>query len=96
MKKNVLHETLDSSCEPLQFVEFWGDDHNTIDEDDFTEDVIYSEDEDIDATEDNKDSNQVYSDEQGFKYFINTVTDKTKYIYFEISTPNLKFFFSLG
>lgn len=81
LKKNVSHETLDITCEPLQFVEFWGDEHNSIDEDDFTEDAIYSEGEDIKETEKNTNSNQVYSDEQGFKYFINRVKDKTRYIY---------------
>lgn len=66
-KRHSTHETLET-CEPLQFVEFWGNDEdNPIVEDDFTEDNInYSEDE----NEKFKDSDNVYSDEQGFKYSV--------------------------
>lgn len=82
LKKNISHEMLDTTCEPLQFIEFWGDGVNSIDEDEFTEDAIYSEDDDINEIEKNKNSNQVYSDEQGFKYFINRIKDKIRYIYY--------------
>lgn len=67
-------------CEPLQFVEFWGDnEHNSITEDDYTQDIIYSEDEDFE--EKYKDSDYVYSDEHGYKYSIVSVQDKTRYIF---------------
>lgn len=77
LKKHLTHETIETMCEPLQFVEFWGDDRNPITQDDCTEDIIYSEDEDL--KEKIKDSDQVYSDEQGYKYSIVSVQNKTRY-----------------
>lgn len=61
----------------MQF-EFWGDDeHNPIIEDDFNEDIIYSEDDEL--NEKCKDSDNIYSDEQGFKYSLVSIKDKTRY-----------------
>lgn len=75
LKKHPTQEALETMCEPLQFVEFWGDDeHNPI-----TEDVIYSEDEDF--NEKYKNSDHVYSDEHGYKYSVVSVQDKTRYIF---------------
>lgn len=77
-KKHSTHETLVTTCEPLHFIEFWNDDEQNLNvEDDFTEDVNYSEDED----ENCKDSNNVYSDEQGYKFSVVDVKDKTKYAF---------------
>lgn len=76
LKKHLTHETIETMCEPLQFVEFWGD-RNPITQDDCTEDIIYSEDEDL--KEKIKDSDQVYSDEQGYKYSIVSVQNNTRY-----------------
>lgn len=61
----------------MQFVEFWGDDENNpIVEDNFTEDsVIYSEDE----NEKYKDSDNIYSDEQGYKYSVVDTKSKNRY-----------------
>lgn len=72
---------MEYSCEPLQFVEFWDDEHITSikeedNEDNFTEDIIYSEDEDFNNEDD---PHSVYSDEQGFKYSVVSVKDKTRY-----------------
>lgn len=75
LKKYSAHEALATTCEPLQFVNFWGnDEQNPNVEDYFTEDNIYTEDED----EKDKDSNDIYSDEQGFKYTVIGVKNKTK------------------
>ncbi|XP_025192512.1 uncharacterized protein LOC112592611 [Melanaphis sacchari] len=83
LKKNTTHEMLETICEPLQYVEFWDDDHISIDDDhnaiddDFTEDV-YSEDEDF--SEKPKDSDDIYSDEQGFKFTIVSIKNETRYL----------------
>lgn len=71
IKKNSPHETLDKSSEPLQFVEFWGDEQNPIIEDDYVEETNYSDD------EESANSN-IYSDEQGFKYTVVDVKNKTR------------------
>lgn len=61
----------------MQF-EFWGDDeHNPVIEDDFNEDIIYSEDDEL--NEKCTDSDNIYSDEQGFKYSLVCIKDKTRY-----------------
>lgn len=74
LKKPITNETLESPCEPLQqFVELWGDhEQNSTGEDDFTEDIVYSEDEE-------KYKNDIYSDEQEYKYSIVDVKNKTRY-----------------
>lgn len=93
-KKNVSHDTLDIVNEPLQFVEFWGDEHNPIDEDEFTEGIIFSEDGDIDETEENRYSDQVYSDDQTHSSILSTVQNikqGTHLLLFYISSLNYKF-----
>lgn len=60
-------------CEPLQYVEFWDYEDNPIADDDISEDV-YSDDED----ENSKDSNDIYSDEKGFKYSIVSIKNETR------------------
>jgi len=76
LKKSSAQETVETDCEPLQFVEFFGDhENNSIIEDDFTEDIIYSEDED-DGKYQNSD---VYSDEKGYKYSVIDIQNKTRY-----------------
>jgi hypothetical protein len=75
LKKNTTHEMLETICEPLQYVEFWDDDHNSIDDDDFTED-IYSDDDNF--SEKSKDSDDIYSDENGFKFSLVSVKDETR------------------
>ncbi|XP_025411959.1 uncharacterized protein LOC112684582 isoform X4 [Sipha flava] len=83
LKKQSAHENMEYSCEPLQFVEFWDDNHYSSvkdevdDEDDFTEDIIYSEDEDFNEKDD---PHSVYSDEQGFKYSVVNVKNKTRFL----------------
>lgn len=77
VKKNLTQETSETMCEPLQFVEFWGDDeHNPIVGNNFTEDINYSEEEVF--NEKYKDPVDVYSDELGYKYLVVKVVDKTR------------------
>ncbi|XP_022179344.1 uncharacterized protein LOC111039966 isoform X2 [Myzus persicae] len=83
LKKNSTHEMLETSCEPLKYIEFWDKQNNPIDDDDdddddddFNED-IYSDDDDF--SEKSKDS-YIYSDEQGFKFTIVSVKDETRYL----------------
>ncbi|CAH1737385.1 unnamed protein product [Aphis gossypii] len=73
LKKSTTHETLETICEPLHYVEFWDDDPNSID---LTEDVL-SDDEDF--SEKSKDFN-IYSDEQGFKFSLVNVKDEARYL----------------
>lgn len=73
MKKYSANEA--TVCEPLQFVELWDNDEENPNVDDyFTDDNIYSEDENKDNISDN-----VYLDEQGYKYAVIGVKNKTKY-----------------
>lgn len=73
LKKNLPPETLEKSSEPLQLLEFWGDDQNPIVKDEYAEDTSYSEDEETT-------NSNIYSNEQGFKYTVVDVKNKTRYI----------------
>jgi len=70
---------LETTCEPLQYVEFWDDEHNSVNNDDFTEDV-YSDDEEL--NEKSQDCNDIYSDEKGFKFTIVRVKNETRYLFY--------------
>lgn len=72
LKKNSSHEIEEKCSQPLQFVEFLGDEENPIIEDDFVGEANYSENEGCD------DSN-IYSDEQGFKYTVVDIQNETRY-----------------
>jgi len=72
LKKNTTHEMSETVCEPLHYVEFWNDDHNSID---LTEDV-FSDDEDF--NEKLKDFNDIYSDEQGFKFSLVSIKNEAR------------------
>lgn len=79
MKKNSAHGSLETTSEPLQFVQFWGDDEqNPVVEDDFTEDIIYSDEEEY--NEKYKASGDIYSDERGYKYSLVNVNKNTRYV----------------
>lgn len=75
LKKHLTLEAIANESEPLQFVEFWGDhENNSIVEDDATEDIICSEDEDDGMYQ----CADIYSDEQGYKYSIISIQNKTR------------------
>lgn len=58
-------------------MEFWGnEEHNPIVEDDFKEDTVYSEDEDFNGKY--KDSDDIYSDELGYKYSVVKIKNKIR------------------
>lgn len=75
LKKNSTHEMLETTCEPLKYIEFWDEENNSINDDELNDDV-YSDDDDI--SEKSKDSYDIYSDEQGFKFTIVSVKDETR------------------
>lgn len=75
LKKNSTHEMLETTCEPLKYIEFWDEENNSVDDDDFNDDV-YSDDDDF--SEKSKGSYDIYSDEQGFKFTIVSVKDETR------------------
>jgi len=75
LKKNSTHEMLETTCEPLKYIEFWDEENNSINDDELNDDV-YSYDDDI--SEKSKDSYDIYSDEQGFKFTIVSVKDETR------------------
>jgi len=75
LKKNSLHEMSENTCEPLKYIEFWDEENNSIDDEDLNED-IYSDGDDL--SEKSKDSCDVYSDEQGFKFTVVSVKDETR------------------
>ncbi|KAL5239591.1 hypothetical protein ACI65C_007001 [Semiaphis heraclei] len=77
LKKNSSHELSETTCEPLKYIEFWDEGNNSIDGEDLNED-IYSEGDDL--SEKSKDSCDVYSDEQGFKFTVVSVKDETRYL----------------
>lgn len=78
MKKNLTHGSLETTGEPLQFVQFWGDDEqNPVVEDDFAED-IYSDEEE--CNEKYKTCVDIYSDDQGYKYTLVNINNNTRYI----------------
>ncbi|KAL4097806.1 hypothetical protein QTP88_022520 [Uroleucon formosanum] len=77
LKKNSTHEMLETTCEPLKYIEFWDEENNSVDDDDFNDDV-YSDDDDF--SEKSKGSYDIYSDEQGFKFTIVSVKDETRYL----------------
>lgn len=75
LKKSLTRESVETECEPLQYVEFWGDHENkSIIEDDFTEDIIYSDNEDNGMYQ----NSDIYSDEHGHKYYVTNVQNKTR------------------
>jgi len=66
---------LETTCEPLKYIEFWDDENNSVDDEDYNED-IYSDGDGY--SEKSKDSYDIYSDEQGFKFTIVSVKDETR------------------
>lgn len=72
LKKTTTHETLETICEPLHYVEFWDDEPNSID---LTEDV-FSDDEDF--SDKSKGFNDIYSDEQGFKFSLVNIKNEAR------------------
>ncbi|XP_050441870.1 uncharacterized protein LOC126846484 isoform X2 [Adelges cooleyi] len=80
LKKNQAQEILQTTCEPLQFFEFWGAGNSNVvaNEDDITEDIVCSDDEEYE--ENNKEFNDVYSDELGYQYSLVSVKNNTRYL----------------
>lgn len=77
-KKNQSLETLQTTCEPLQYVEFWGvDDKNLVTTDNIVTEDICSDDEELE--ENCNESNDVYTDELGHKYSLICIKNNTRY-----------------
>lgn len=75
IKKNSPNETLENSSEPLQFIEFWGDNEHPVVKDEYAEDSNSNYSEDEETTNSN-----IYLNELGFKYTVVDVKNKTRYI----------------
>jgi len=70
---------LETTCEPLKYIEFWDEENNSIDDDELNDDAFSDDDDDDDdISEKSKDSCDIYSDEQGFKFTIVSVKDETR------------------